>query len=245
MPNPKPNPIELTAKIVSVKCPLCERDYPLNEAMLHSAFACMNCGTLIRASAVLHPDPERVRAPSRRDTQPISRGDTQPIERPNLEGTGLEELDDTLETDPLARLIPKRKKQKGLDQVTMVCVAGAVAMLLIVVAGTLGYKSVTGPAAAPVAPVVAPSVPVTKFTTETAKERDMRLAQQHVMRLAGEIDANKREVLRLQNALREATTKYFAGIQKDLEAARAKGKELAADEEKWRLEYARLSRESP
>lgn len=216
-----------TAEDFSVNCPLCERNYPLNEALMHSSFLCMNCGTLIRASAILQPGHEQVSAKA---------ASCRPFEPLDLDVIG----NDAIDRPAVIRRKPGPKGMGNLTKASIAITGGAVAILFIVVVGMLANKALSGPS---VSPVLAVPVSAPPKEAEAPAKRDQRIAWEQAERLVGEIAANKKEVIRLQNALREATSKFFTPTQRELEAARARGKELVEQEAKWRAQYERLSRE--
>lgn len=236
----------IPAKAVTINCPLCERSYALHGALLHSAFACMNCGTLIRASGMIQPDlkpprPEKVE-PSRRDTQTFSSSDTVQFERPEV--PPVQELDDLPSGQP-ARTVKLRGRKKDdsklLTLASIVAVCGAVAILLVVVVAMSLARS---PTRIPAPQPVAQPLPAVKHETKAqTAEKDLQTAWVQAEKLKLAIAANKAKVERLQVALREATTKHFADAQRDLEAARTEGRELVEREALWRAEYVKRSKE--
>lgn len=226
--DPHPHPLmppTKTVPIPTIDCPLCLKRYQVNPSMAWAPFQCLECGTWIKIPPRAGGTCEQVGAPRMPDRV----------------------ADALLEQDVLPPAIdrPRRRADRWRDRAMAVLAAVWIAStVLVVVAGMLFVLVRNLPAdPAPVDPgvvnLVAPAAPRAAEPTGDARQ----IAWTSVVRTQREVESNRREVDRLVVALRDATSTHFAGVQRDLEAARKRGRDLRAELDAWQAEYERASRE--
>jgi len=210
-----------------ISCPLCLHAYDYNPALAWAPFQCLECGTLIKLP------------PARGSAEPVG-----PTRSPSRIDRHFEAvLADELQPAQAARVSRRRMAARPtwLDVAPVITAVAAVAILVVVGTVMLIHRQLSASSAGKLLLPTSPGQLTAPATPAEAKARERQAAWDHVVRIRGEIEANKVETARLLNALRESTSKHFSENQRKLNAARKKTEDLAAEETRWLEHYGRIN----